>query len=929
MSSHLVPRSIYTALSRVKWSSQKTTTQSIEISALARWNISASQYQRSLPKLVAMANSSQLEQRLQGLKNSRDASLDPMSLLQAFREDSCERARALATIALSRIAANEPGALASSLEQFLCGRVSGTIEDQRAILRLMATVSLLSPTDGMALLFVDALADHIFPKIDASSPALNILRAEIAVALSNHAQARAKLLAGGRLLTWLLAASNLDHSEVSERPLSERRVALVALLALYKLYKGSTGEGDELDALQQSARTEWTAQEPRREDELYKLSRQEILDATEQSFIKTESRISLLAALESLSYITASTTIKNRLASDARALLCLLSLHSTLGQGAIKRSVFPERVTEQGSSTGTISAYNLDPYSSTKSDRGPRAHTSVEFALSTIILNLVAYPPLLSDEEQKVKQLRNLAATQKSGTCNNSSRSAAGPAREPAADDESDTAVNMRIDKVVRVGGIKTLVQVTFSGSSSAGASQALNTSRSVKDAVSSAFYHLTRSNDKKRRGEIAQAGGVKALLALSSDALGTLLSSRVAGDDQFKEIRNVFGNGGASKTPELTRPLEPLQALSRLCITASPAILFGSSTTAVSVSLPFLTTLFLHRFATSLQRFEALLALTNVASLSTEAANAVAKGKMKAELDAVDASVASDPTTIANGMEQAILIEENHMVRRAAVELLCNLVQSDEIFKRWTGEEELVTRCNASTGGLDSQSDGQSRARKRLHLLVALCAPGIHQSTEGGRDTSISTRMASAGALAMLSSSPVACGHLMALKPETLNILARLIVPGTIAVTGAVPVSATKYQEIPEDKKPEEDDISSAVDEEEEARLDALDAQSWSRGAAHARASILLRGVTIARCLGRYISWKKPFSPEGSSAIEKLIASGITAALQTFAVEGTREMQDRSASTAEADPAGQEAKGMRTQATQLAVEALKAILPR
>jgi hypothetical protein len=142
------------------------------------------------------------------------------------------------------------------------------------------------------------------------------------------------------------------------------------------------------------------------------------------------------------------------------------------------------------------------------------------------------------------------------------------------------------------------------------------------------------------------------------------------------------------------------------------------------------------------LQRFEALMALTNVASSGPDIAERVARFE-----------------GLLNKVE-FVLLDENIMVRRAATELLCNLISGSEFtFKRYTGEDST------------DPSGSRNAVKSRLHILVALA--DVEDEA---------TRLASSGALAVVTSSSVACQLLMMVELEqhhhVLSVFKQLIDP-------------------------------------------------------------------------------------------------------------------------------------------------------
>lgn len=858
-----------------------------------------------------LSNKQNSEAKSQGDDVSEDKDLDPDATLQAFEDGADERARALAILALGRQASVHPGKLA----QVFAPLLSRTLGDHdtkgsASSLRLLVMVCMVSPDDAHSLMFDSGLSNKVFPKVGQSVPELEILRGEILAALCNHLKSRQSIAGLKNLLQWIETAQRCptQMSQTDAALILEQRTALLASLSWHKLHIGASAQtvSNEGQKLVRSAESQ------SKEDlSLYDLATKEILRADEQSLQHEQAHVALLAALEALSYLTVATTIKNRMNSDPSFLRTLFGLLTTTKQEVARKDVFPSRGTDV-SKEASSSAYSIDPSGAKGS---VQQDTSVHLALSAILLNFVGYRAILSDEEKKMAKLQAMAASKQKQSSNAAS---AGSADEGS--DEADEVVDARVSQVIKTGGIELIVKLTFSGKTSVGSSsQSVSSSTAVKDNVAAALLHMLKSNDKVQRGRIAQAGGVKSLVALSNDVIARLMKARKAETATQQRSANVLRQGSASTGPSL----DALQALSKLCITASPAILFGSPTAAVTVALPVLTTLYLHPAATPLQRFESLLALTNLASLSPETAAAVAQGRLRPELDPDHGK--GEAPTVTDGLEQSILLEDNHMIRRAAVELLCNLAQADSIFGVWSGEQE--DQEEKVKGVTEGAKRKEGRAGRRLHLLVALCAPtGDDKQDTKGTSTSLATRLASAGALAMLCSSPTACRHLVELQPRTLNILSRLIKPGTRSDNCDGGAKITEITEKDDSDAAHEDPDS--FDEEEEARLEGVDAASWPQGPAHARASLALRGVTIAHCLSQYISWKRDNRHNVEEPLRKLQASGLTTAMKQAAVEGAKEMQSGQHASGRSS-AEQEALAMRGEVTKVAFEALKCIMDR
>ncbi|KAJ1883807.1 class II myosin [Coemansia sp. IMI 209127] len=133
------------------------------------------------------------------------------------------------------------------------------------------------------------------------------------------------------------------------------------------------------------------------------------------------------------------------------------------------------------------------------------------------------------------------------------------------------------------------------------------------------------------------------------------------------------------------------------------------------------------------------------------------------------------------------LMLSDHPLVRRAATELLCNLVYSSNVFERYvdnadkyvpesTAAEEMLSGELLPSGIVELPSDDEDAAKEsqsggsdtyrshRLHLLVALADVD-----------DAATRSAAAGALAILSNDPQCCRYLFLAHPRACDVLVRL----------------------------------------------------------------------------------------------------------------------------------------------------------
>jgi hypothetical protein len=287
----------------------------------------------------------------------------------------------------------------------------------------------------------------------------------------------------------------------------------------------------------------------------------------------------------------------------------------------------------------------------------PSVPSNILFGGLTIFVNITAYLPVQSEEEKRMAQLKAYANVQK-----------------PTEPSEllSDSSVSIRCKRMLDTGIVPLLVLVCKKGSPTI-----LSHSSQIL---------LSLSKESKNRGPMAQQGSIKLLIQIWD---------------------HISSTNAASKTG--TTPYSPTalpttaQALSRLLISINPAHVFNASLPSTSAIRPLLSQLTRTESSTwQLHAFEALLALTNLASLDLSTQEYIIRSAFDIILD-------------------ELLLSNHTMLRRAGTELLCNLMASPH--------------CIAHFADPDAP-----RAHQRLHILLAMSDVD---------DTP--TRSAAGGALAML----------------------------------------------------------------------------------------------------------------------------------------------------------------------------------
>ncbi|POR36674.1 Ring assembly protein 3 [Tolypocladium paradoxum] len=222
-----------------------------------------------------------------------------------------------------------------------------------------------------------------------------------------------------------------------------------------------------------------------------------------------------------------------------------------------------------------------------------------------------------------------------------------------------------------------------------------------------------------KRCQAVFDAGLIPVLVTHSKDgspASMSLIISILHSTATTKSLRGQLAQQGAVKlllvawaripdTDEAPRRMAA-QALARILISTNPALVFGGNrSNPVQAAIRPLVSIVPPDPAAEtrdlLPTFEALMALTNLASLE-------------------DADTRGTIIRTAWSHIEEQLLSSTHLVSKAAVELVCNLVQDPE--------------------GVVLYGDGSPQARNRLHILLALA----DAEDEG-------TRSAAGGALASL----------------------------------------------------------------------------------------------------------------------------------------------------------------------------------
>ncbi|GJJ13892.1 hypothetical protein Clacol_008149 [Clathrus columnatus] len=420
----------------------------------------------------------------------------------------------------------------------------------------------------------------------------------------------------------------------------------------------------------------------------------------------------VLDSVEGLAYLTVRPNFKELLAHDTPSLKQLMNL----GRGQTK-AAFP-------------ASYQQVPPSKTAVEMD----LGMSYGIAAITYNLSLYKRRLSEEEQRVEDLRLMTKLP-----NPSPRSTEKNTPQKADPLEDDDHVRIRCKKLLQAGAVETLGSIIKRTIAKSSAKRNVAIHRTVASAL------LYLSEDKNDRGKILQGGGVKTLLSIIQASL--------------EEPPDVKEGDSEKKTDILdVADLPAIQALAKLAITSSPTAVFGANLDAYIDAIRPFTILLTHSSSSLLQRFEAIMALTNLASISSEAADRLARFQLGKGLK-FTSQLQTSSGIIVQQCEH-LLLDDNVMVRRAATELICNLVGGSETAFDYFG------------------GTSESSSKSRLHILIAL------SDVED-----LPTRLAASGGLAVLTASPYACRSLAELELERHRVVPILV--GLIA-----PTIAREYRE-------------------------------------------------------------------------------------------------------------------------------------
>ncbi|OMH86372.1 hypothetical protein AX774_g58 [Zancudomyces culisetae] len=385
---------------------------------------------------------------------------------------------------------------------------------------------------------------------------------------------------------------------------------------------------------------------------------------------------------------------------------------------------------------------------------------ATRFAFVSIIRNLVYRKPPISEEQANANRLQKTAMK--------SQRKAAGidVEKEEKQKDfdektfESQEAIDARCTKL---GEMPKLISTVLSSANR-------NSSDSTIDVVVDIVFSLCCL--PKLRGVLVQCGCV---LVLTRNTLALSIGKPKNNKNNSGDKRNSGKEKSDSKkTADVDRDFKAAHALAKIAITIPPNLAFpeSSSTPASSLIGPFLK-LAEHNGFDQLCVFESLMALTNfVGFVDGQSYRSGGNG---------GGSLADVFSMYDGGKSLKIvdnlLYSSMKMVRRAAVELVCNLVANSEAaFMHFIEHSEDIPAFKSPESSDDNENE-PFRAHK-LHLLAAL-SDFEHTNDSLLVDTQVydsNTILAASGALATLTAHPSAVRFLVCCHPTFLSILENLI---------------------------------------------------------------------------------------------------------------------------------------------------------
>ncbi|OMJ07487.1 Protein unc-45-like protein [Smittium culicis] len=417
---------------------------------------------------------------------------------------------------------------------------------------------------------------------------------------------------------------------------------------------------------------------------------------------------------------------------------------------------------------------------------------SINFAIISIVSNLVYRKPLLTEDQIASQKLRK-AALKKKDAASASKKSAKEREQQEKLIDllESNDSVNKRCLLLSKVGSDSShhLLPFLVSSFKFVNDGSTLSSSSTKIDLIINIIHSFLFIPEL--RGRLVQLGVVKNLV-LNSTILSKSDSTLTTSKNKSKTEQSNKNTRTIKEFEFNSRDFIVALSLAKIAISIPPNLAFppNGPVTANSLISPFLS-LCANTNHDQLCNFEALLALTNFAATnsypqSTNNSDPLAKNP------------AFELVNTYKGLDiiDMLVLSGNTLIRRASVELICNLVASVETaFMHFiNGSEKIPTisksdftkiiEANLDSGDIVSSLGLSENYRShKLHLLAALSDIDFDnvisekgQPLNQSADLDPKTSLASLGAIATLVNHPNAAKFLICCHPKFLLTLCSIL---------------------------------------------------------------------------------------------------------------------------------------------------------
>ncbi|OMJ17854.1 Protein unc-45-like protein [Smittium culicis] len=416
---------------------------------------------------------------------------------------------------------------------------------------------------------------------------------------------------------------------------------------------------------------------------------------------------------------------------------------------------------------------------------------SINFAIISIVSNLVYRKPLLTEDQIASQKLRK-AALKKKDAASDSKKSDKDREQQDKLIDllESNDSVNKRCLLLSKVGSDSShhLLPFLVSSFKFVNDGSSLSSSSTKIDLIINIIHSFLFIPEL--RGRLVQLGVIKNLV-LNSNILSKSENSLITSKNKSKTEQDK--NTRTIKEFEFnSRDFIVALSLAKIAISIPPNLAFppNGPVSANSLISPFLS-LCANTNHDQLSNFEALLALTNFAATNSYPQPSNNSGPL-----AKDPAFELVNTYKGLDIIDMLVLSGNMLIRRASVELICNLVASVETaFLHFiNGSEKIPTisksdfikihEARLESGDIVSSLGISENYRShKLHLLAALSDIDFDcvisekgQLLNLNADLDPKTSLASLGAIATLVNHPNAAKFLICSHPKFLLTLCSIL---------------------------------------------------------------------------------------------------------------------------------------------------------